>query len=386
MDPSVFFRMATKKPAASVILAFSLGLAACGDKPPPAAPPPAEVQVVEVRPSSIPLTRELVGRLSATRSADVRARVAGILVERKYVEGSDVRQGQVLFQIDPAPLQAAYTSAEAALAQAQANATNARALADRTRELATKGWAAKADLDTTEANERSTAAQVKQAQANLQTARINLSYATVRSPIAGRAGEQQVTEGALVGENEATLLTTVEQTDPLYVNFDQSANEVLQLRTAQKAGDVKLAEAGSAQVQIVLPDGTVYDRTGALNFSSVSVDPRTSALALRAQIPNPDRLLLPGMFVTVRLTLGERQNAFLVPQAALQRDNTGPFVLVAAGDKAVEKRVQTSGIDAGNWIVTQGLAAGDAIIVTGLQKIRAGAPVKATPFTAATPQ
>ncbi len=371
--------MMKKRPAGILALLTSF-LAACGGKAPPPAPSPVQVRVVRMQPTAVPLTRELVGRLSATRVADVRARVAGILLERRYIEGSDVRRGQVLFQIDPAPLQAAVNAAEAALNQAQANATNAKVLATRTRELSGKGWASKAELDTAEANERSTAAQVSQAQANLETARIDLGYATVRSPIDGRAGEQRVTEGALVGQDDATLLTTVEQIDPLYVNFDQSAAEMLQLRTAQNAGSVALAPPDKVSVQIVMPDGATYDNAGVLNFASASVDPATSALALRAEIPNPDRLLLPGMFVSVRLTLGQRLQAFLVPQQALQRDTNGAFVLVVdAQNKTGQKRIKTVGTHEGNWIVSEGLAPGDAVIVTGLQKVRPGAPVEITP-------
>ena len=202
-----------------------------------------EVEVIKVQAQTVPLTRDLVGSLSATRAADVRARVAGVLLKRLYVEGSDVKEGQPLFQIDPAQFRATLEAAEAALAQAEANATNARLFAQRTRELKTTGAVSKSDVDTAEANERSTAAAVKQATANLETARINLGYALVRAPISGRSSQQRVTEGALVGQGEATLLTTVEQIDPIYVNFDRPASEVQELRRAQTAGTVTLVEA-----------------------------------------------------------------------------------------------------------------------------------------------
>ena len=351
--------------------------AACGKPAPPAFPVP-EVEVITVHEQNIPLTRDFVGRLSATRSADVRARVAGVLLKRLYVEGSDVKEGQPLFQIDPAQLKATMDAAEAALAQAEANATNARLFAQRTRELKTTGAVSKSDVDTAEANERSTAAAVKQATANLQTARINLGYALVRAPISGRASQQRVTEGALVGQGEATLLTTVEQIDPLYVNFDRPASEVQAVRRAQAAGTVTLFEDEKAQVQLIFEDGTSYGQPGTLDFSDLSVDPATGAVAFRGVIPNPDHRLLPGLFVNLRLTIGVLNHAFLVPQLAVQRDAGGPYALVAGADgKAEQKRVQLGSTQDNHWVVTSGLADGDQIIVSGIQKVHPGAPVKA---------
>ena len=228
-------------------------LSGCGSHAPPPAAHPAQVGVVVAHSQSVPLTRELVGRLSATRAADVRARVAGVLLKRLYKEGSDVRQGQALFQIDPAPLRAALDGAEAALAQAQANATNAHVAAQRARELIPSGLVSRSDLDNAEATERSSAAAVQQAQAGVRAARINLSYATVTAPIAGRAGQQGVTEGALVGQGTATLLTTVEQIDPIYVNFDQPAVDIERLRRAQSAGSVTVThDQTSVQLGVLL--------------------------------------------------------------------------------------------------------------------------------------
>lgn len=351
--------------------------AACGKPAPPAFPVP-EVEVVTVHAQDVPLTRDFVGRLSATRSADVRARVAGVLLKRLYVEGSDVKEGQPLFQIDPAPFKATVAAAEAALAQAEANATNARLFAQRTRELKTTGAVSKSDVDTADANERSTAAAVMLANANLQTARINLSYALVRAPISGRASQQRVTEGALVGQGEATLLTTVEQIDPIYVNFDRPASEVQELRRAQAAGTVTLFEGEKAQVQLTFADGTTYGQPGVLDFSDVSVDPSTGAVAFRGLIPNPDHRLLPGLFVNLRITLGTVNQAFLVPQLAVLRDAGGPYALVAGADgKAAQKRVQIASAQDNRWIVTSGLANGDQVIVSGIQKVHPGAPVKA---------
>jgi membrane fusion protein (multidrug efflux system) len=337
-----------------------------------------EVDVVVVHSQSVPLTRDVVGRLSATRAADVRARVSGVLLKRLYVEGSEVKEGQPLFQIDPAPYRAALDAAEAALAQAEANATNAHLFADRTRELKTTGAVSKSDVDTADANERSTAAAVKQATANLQTARINLGYAMVRSPISGRSSQQRVTEGALVGQGEATLLTTVEQINPIYANFDRPAADVQELRRAETAGSVTLYQGKQAEVQLTFTDGTAYGQPGSLDFADVSVDPNTGAVAYRAIIPNPDHRLLPGLFVNLRLTLGEL-TAFLVPQLAVLRDGTGPYVLVVGADSnVVQKRVELGSAQGDRWVVTKGIADGDQIIVSGLQKAHPGAPAKAT--------
>jgi membrane fusion protein (multidrug efflux system) len=358
-------------------------LAACGRKAESPAPPPVEVGIGTAHSQPVPLTRELVGRLSATRSADVRARVAGVLQKRLYKEGSLVKADQPLFQIDPAPFQAALNGAKASLAQAEAAATNAHIAAQRNREIAAQGLVSKATLDDSEAAERSTAAQVLQAKASLEMARINLGYATVTSPIAGRSGQQRVTEGALVGQGEATLLTVVEQIDPIYVNFDQPAADVERLRRLQAAGAVTLLDRNAARVQVILQDGTPYEHDGTLDFFDYSVNPTTGALAFRGIVPNPDRVLLPGMYVNVRLTLGQLNHAFLVPQAALQRDDQGPFVkVVGADDKVAQKRVVADTIQGSSWVVTSGVAEGDRIIVLGNQKARPGATVKVAPESA----
>jgi len=365
--------------AAPAVLAALLG--GCSKHTPPAPPAPPQVGVIIAHSQAVPLTRDLVGRLSSTRSADVRARVAGVLLKRLYTEGSDVKAGQPLFQIDPAPLRAALDGAEAALAQAQANAINAHVAAQRTRDLISSGLVSRSDLDNAEAAERSTAAAVQQAKAAVSSARINLSYATVISPIAGRAGQQGVTEGALVGEGTATLLTTVDQIDPIYVNFDQPAIDIERLRRAQRSGSVTVAGENQVSVQLTLPDGTPYAHAGTLDFTDISVDPSTGAVALRGIIPNPEHQLLPGMFVAVRLVSGEVKHGFLVPQAGLQRDVTGPYVLVVgADDKVIQKRVVTETLSGPDWVVTSGLADGDRMIVSGTQSARPGKTVAAVPY------
>ncbi len=358
------------------LLVMSAALAACGKQAPPPAPPPPEVGVVAVKPANVPLQKDLVGRLAAYRSADVRARVPGVLQRRAYAEGSDVRKGQLLFVIDPAPLRAALSQAQASLAQAQASYTNAKVAADRARQLAPTNFISKSDLDNALAAERSAAAAVQAGKASVDSARINLGYASVVSPIDGRAGKQQVTEGALVGQGDATLLTTVDQIDPLYVNFSLSVAELEQVRAAQRGH-----AQGKTQVQILLPDGTPYERMGELDFSGDVVDPATGAIALRAQLPNPDKILLPGTYVTLKATLGEQQNVFLVPQAAVQRDATSAYVLVVGQDgKVVRKDIVTERAQGNDWVVQRGLASGDQVIVSGLQKAQAGQPAKATPW------
>lgn len=361
-----------------------LGLAACANKSAPPAPaPPPEVGVVTVHPENAPLTRDLVGRLTAFRSADVRARVAGVLIERAYKEGTEVARDQVLFRIDPAPLRAALNASLATLAQSQASYTNSHVAAERARELAPKGFVSKSDLDNAEAAERTAAAAVKQAKANVDSARINLGYATVRAPIAGRAGKQQVTEGALVGQSDATLLTTVEQIDPLYVNFTIGVDDLESMRRAAAAGKATLAAVDKAEVRVALPDGSDYGRAGTLDFSDTAVDPATGAVSLRAQIPNPDHALLPGMYVTLTASLGVQHGVFLVPQAALLRDAVGAYVLVVgADDKVARKDVAAGTARGGDWIVTGGLADGDRVIVSGVQRAKTGQPAKATPWQA----
>ena len=362
---------------AALLGAGLLLLAACHQatpqNPSKATPPPPEVAVVEVDPQTVPLSRELVGRLAPTRVAQVRARVAGIILKRVYTEGTDVSQGQVLYLIDPAPLESALHAKEAALAKAEADAINAAATAKRYRKLEAKKLIAKQDMDNALATERTTAAAVKQAQADVESARLNLGYATVTAPIAGRAGRALVTEGALVGQGEATQLTTIEQIDPIYVNFSQSVSELRELQS--HAGG-----PGATRVEVELPDGKPYPQTGALDFSDLAVDPSTGAVSLRAVLPNPDRSLLPGMYVNLRLTTGTIDHAFVLPQAALARDAKGAYALVVGADgKVAQRRLEARGMTHADWIVTGDLADGDRVIVAGLQKVQPGATANTVP-------
>jgi membrane fusion protein (multidrug efflux system) len=368
----------------AVLLASTVASAtACGKAEPSASRemPPPEVGVVTVEPRTAPLTRELVGRLSAYRSADVRARVAGVLLKRTYEEGTDVKKGDRLFQIDAAPLKATLDAALATLAQAEAKAKNEELSEARAEQLASKGAISQAELEAAQAAARGSAAAVQQARASVQSARINLGYATVTAPIDGRAGQQQVTEGALVGDGQPTLLTTVEQLDPLYVNFTMSVAEMEQMRRAETQGNLTLAEHDEARIRITLPDGTPYPEEGVLGFSDVSVNPATGAVDLRAQIPNPKRTLLPGMYVNLTAKLGEQHDVFLVPQAAVQRDSEGAYVMTVGHDGVVAREnVTTADLRGGDWIVTRGLESGDEVVVSGVQKVKAGAPAKAVPW------
>jgi membrane fusion protein, multidrug efflux system len=373
-----------KRCARGALLATAAAaLTACGSwgqsASPTAAAAPPPVTVLTVEPQQVPLTSSFTGRLSAYREANVLARVSGVLLKRLYKEGTEVKAGQPLFEIDPAPYKAALDAAVAALAQAQANAVNAHANAQRDRDLISSHLVSEQQLDTDEASERSTAAAVKQAEANVESARINLGYTNVTSPIAGIAGEQQVTEGALVGQGTPTLLTTVDQLDPIYVNFDEPATQIEQLSSELQSGHVIAASGSEAKVQLTVPDGTPYGPPGVLDFRAATVDPSTGTAALRGILPNPDHALLPGMYVNLLLTVGFAQHAFLVPQGAVQRDAQGAYVLtVGADDTVVEKRVQTEGASGVDWIVSSGLEAGDRIVVAGIQSAHPGAKVAAT--------
>lgn len=378
-NPSILLRTTRVLAVASAALVL---LAACGGKGQQGGMPPAPVGVIVAQSHQLPLVREATGRLSAYRSADVRARVSGVLLKRTYAEGTHVDKGQVLFQIDPAPLQATLNAAEASLAQAQATYTNAHITAKRARTLAPKGYISKSDLDNAEAAERTASAAVKAAKAKVDSARIDLGYASVRAPISGRAGKQQVTEGALVGQGSATLLTTVRQIDPLYVNFTLPVGELQQLRAAQASGKTTLSGTGKALVHLKLPGGSLYKHPGTLDFAGTSVDPATGAVTLRAIIPNPDHVLLPGMFADIEVDLGQRNHAFLIPQNAVQRDANSAYVLtVGKDDKVVRKNVTTTEMRGADWIVTGGIDNGDRVIVSGIPKAKVGSQVKPTAAT-----
>ena len=356
------------------ILAAGLWLAACNqssDKQqaaPAAAPPPPEVEVVTVSAQDVALTRELVGRLASSRIAEVRARVAGIILEQVYTEGTDVRAGDVLFQIDPAPLEVEVHAQQAALAKARADAEIASHVARRYLDLAEKGLTSKQDLDNALANQSATRAAVGIAEANLEAALLDLDYATVRAPIAGRAGRALVNEGALVGQDEATVLTTVEQIDPIRVNFSLSLAELQQMHEVADDDARK-----KPQMEVYLQGGRLYPHRGKLDFTDLAADPGTGAVSLRAVVANPERRLLPGTFVNLRLTLGQLRGAYVVPQASVLRDAQGAYVLIVDDSGNVrQKYVQLQTQTSSEWAVTGELQDGDRVILAGLQKVLPG--------------
>lgn len=347
-----------------------------------AAPPLAEVGVVTVTAGDVGLVTELPGRLEASRVAQVRARAAGILQKRLFREGSDVKEGQVLFSIDPAPYAAALESAQATLARAQANLAQATALAERYKPLLEVNAISKQDFANAQASQQQAQADVAAGRAAVKTAQINLNYASVTAPIDGRIGRALVTEGALVGQGESTQLAVIQQINPMYVNFTQSASEVMKLRKALDAGQLKRAHGSEAvSVRVVLEDGTEYAKAGRLLFSDLSVDPSTGQITLRAVVPNPDGVLLPGLYVRVRLEQSKASNAVLLPQQAVTRSSQGDSVMVVAADGKVAPRVvKVDSLQGNQWVVLEGLKAGEQVMVDGFQKLRGDAPVKAVPW------
>lgn len=368
------------------VLGLAALLAACGDKAAaPPAPgggmPPPQVGVLRVTPGEVGLVSELPGRVEASRVAQVRARAAGILQQRPFREGSDVKAGQALFAIDAGPYQAAFDSAQAGLARAQANLEQASALAERYQPLAAAKAISQQEFINAQAAQRQAQADVAVARAALQTARINLGYASVTAPISGRIGRALVTEGALVGQGEATPLALVQQIDPVYVNFTQSADEALQLRRAFESGRLKRAGSDSASVRVLLPDGSEHGRSGKLLFSDLSVDAGSGQVTLRAEVPNPGGLLLPGLYVRVRLEQAKADNAIMLPQQAVTRSEQGDSVMVVAEDGSFAPRpVKVGAQQGGNWIILEGLKAGEQVMVDGFQKLRGAKVVKPVPW------
>ncbi len=370
----------------------ALLLAACskGDAPaqaPGGGMPPPEVGVVAVQLGEVGLLTELPGRLEASRVAQVRARAAGILQQRLFAEGSDVKAGQPLFRIDPAPYAAALQAAEATQAKAQANLAQATALAERYRPLVAANAVSQQDYVNAQAAQKLAEADVAAGKAAVATARINLGYANVTSPIAGRIGRALVTEGALVGQGEATQLAVVQQINPLYVNFTQSAAEVMQLRRAMETGQFKRAAGeAAASVRVLLEDGSEYPLAGKLLFSDLTVDPGTGQISLRAQIPNPKGDLLPGLYVRVRLEQAQAEQAVQLPQQAVTRSAQGDTVLVIGEDgKPAPRTVRIGGQQDGQWVVLSGLKAGEQVVVDGFQKLRGNPVVKPVPWQKANP-
>lgn len=352
-------------------------LASCSEEAPPSAPPPPEVSVMTMEAQPINNTVEVTGRLGAVRIAEVRARVDGIVQRRLYQEGTDVRAGQALFAIDPRGLRAQLSSVQASLARAEATAANAASDVKRYEGLVAKQAISQQEYDLALSRLRTAQADVAQARAQVDAARLSLSYTTVTAPISGRAGRAEVTEGALVSAAAATLLTKIEQIDPIYVNFSQSSSDVLQIRKEIASGALKMPELDRIAAQLVLEDGSVYPHAGHLNFVDLRLDEATGTAAFRAEFPNPDRSLLPGQFVRVRIEAGVRHEGLLVPQRAVTVSPGGASVLVVGSDDVVESRpVTLGGMQSGSWVILGGLSPGDRVIVDGLQKAQPGKPVR----------
>ena len=334
-----------------------------------------EVGVVTVQAGDIGLVTELPGRLEASRMAEVRARAAGILQKRVFKEGSDVKAGQQLFLIDSAPYQASLAQAEASVAQAEASLVQSRALADRYRPLVAVNAISKQEYDNAVAAQKVAQANVAAAKAAAATARITLGYATVTAPISGRIGRALVTEGALVGQGTPTSLAVIQQIDPLYVNFTQSASDALKLRAAVASGKYKQAGTGAAQVQVVLEDGSVHPQAGRLLFTDLTVDSTSGQVTLRAEIPNRNFALLPGLYVRVRLEQAQVDNAILLPQQAVSRSAKADTVMMVGADNQVTPRTVKLGPAQGsNWVILDGLKSGEQVMVDGFQKLPRGKP------------
>lgn len=368
-------------------LAAALTLPGCGDQlasayaQAPGGMPPPEVSVVTAASERLAVTNELPGRLEATRIAEVRARAAGIVTKRVFREGSEVKAGEILFRIDPAPFEAALNSAQAGLARAEANLGQATTTVQRYKPLVETNAISKQEYDTALAAQKQAAADVQAAKAALATARLNLGYTTVNAPISGRIGRALVTEGALVGQGTATPLATIQQLDPIYINITQSASEALRLRRAMSAGQLQKAGKDEATVNVVTEDGEAYPHPGKLLFSDQTVDPSTGAITLRALVPNPDRFLLPGMYVRARVEQAVRENAITLPQQAVQRMPNGSFVMVVGEDNKVAPRpVKAQSAIGDKWIISEGLKGGERVIVEGFQKAPPGAVVKTVPW------
>lgn len=363
---------------APVLVIAALTIAGCGEKSKPAAPSVPEVTVLAVQHDSVPLKVELPGRTAPYLLAEVRARVDGIVQERRFVEGADVKQGQPLYLIDPAPYRATLASAEASLQRAQANLRSSSAQLDRYKVLIGGNAVSKQAFDNAEAAQLQAAADVAAAKASVSTAKINLGYTNVIAPISGRSSMSLVTQGAYVQGGSATLLTTIQQIDPMYVDLQQSSVESLALRREIAAGTLKLDGVNQARVTLKLEDGTTYARSGTLEFNGVTVDRATGSVTLRARFPNPDHLLLPGMFVRAAVSQGVRPDVIRVPATAVTRNPQGEatVMLVGADNKTVLRTIATGALVDGHWLVESGLKDGERIITSGVQKLRPGMAVK----------
>lgn len=364
---------------------LALALAGCGKKAQsaPAAPPPAEVSVLTVGTEPIQLTTELPGRINPMREAQVRARATGILLKRHFEEGADVKEGDLLFEIDPLPLQAVLASAKAQHARTEAAVKESQAIVDRYKELVGISAVSKQTYDTAVATLARNEAELQANKAAIESAELNLGYTKVTAPIAGRIGKALVTEGALVSATEATQLALIRQLDPVYLDIVQSSTEVMRLRRAMEAGEISSVGPNRAKITLLLDDGTRYAHSGKLLFSDISVDPTTAMITLRAEVPNPEKMLFPGMFARAELIQGVISNAVTIPQRTVSRGPAGNATVMVVND---ESKVEVRRIDVAREVgtkvlIAEGLKPGERIIVEGTQKARPGSIVKTVPFS-----
>jgi membrane fusion protein, multidrug efflux system len=367
---------------AAVILVFYLIIGGCGKQKSGGPPPMPEVSVVTIQAKQVVITTELAGRTSANLVAEVRPQVGGIIQKRLFTEGADVKAGQALFQIDPALYQAALDNAKAALNRSEANLPAIRLKSDRLRELLAEKAVSQQDCDDAAAALKQVQADIQYGQATVETARINLKYTSITAPISGRIGKSNVTEGSLVTAQQPAVLATIQRLDPMYVDVPQSTAEVLRLRRGLKEGRLDQSGANQKKVQLIMEDGTAYPLEGTLQFRDVTVDPTTGSVVLRIVFPNPNDILLPGMFVRAVVQEGVNNQAILIPQQAVSRDPRGnPFTLIIDEKSNVQQRMLTLDRAIGDqWLVSSGLVPGERVIIEGMQKVKPGAPVKAVPF------
>lgn len=373
-----------KFPLSSVSILVSLVLpllVSCSRPPVAAPPPPPEVATVRVAREAVQLNTELPGRTAPYRIAEIRPQVSGLIQKRLFEEGSEVQAGQALYQIDPAPFQAALDNARAALGRAEASLPAIQARAERFRQALGDKAVSQQDCDDADSAQKQVRAEIESCRATVETARIQLGYARVLSPISGRIGKSAVTDGAIVTAYQPVALATIQQLDPIYVDVPQSTTELLRLRRRLEDGRLRRGGTNENEVQLLLTDGSRYAGKGALQFRDVSVDPTTASVILRMVFPNPDGVLLPGMFVRAVVEEGVNDHAMLIPQQAVSRDPKGnPLALVVDGDgKADQRRLVLDRAVGDRWLVESGLESGDRVIVEGLQRVRPGSAVKEVP-------
>jgi membrane fusion protein (multidrug efflux system) len=364
------------------IFTAGLILGGCGEQKIGGPPPMPEVAVVTIQPKQVVITTELAGRTSANLVAEVRPQVSGIIQKRLFTEGSDVKAGQALFQIDPALYQVALNNAKAALARSEAQLSTIQLRAARYKDLLTQKAVSQQDYDDASAALKQVQADIQYGKATVEAARINLQYTTIAAPISGRIGRSSVTEGTLVTAQQPTVLATIQRLDPMYVDIPQSTAEVLRLRRGLKEGRLDQNGANHKKVQLIMEDGTAYPLAGTLQFRDVTVDQTTGSVILRVVFPNPNGVLLPGMFVRAVVQEGVNKQSILIPQQAVSRDPKGnPLTLIVDAESKVQLRMLTLDRAIGDrWLVSSGVAPGERVIVEGMMKVKPGIPVKAVPF------